>query len=199
MCLCLDKVTTTLTVFQIWYCGVDLCLSRCSESSALLKIFCFIHAWGRALCRARSLSISSIQFFVTASIGILISFTRTHGNFCLWVLCFAKFLPSCTVQANITVSASEINLLSTLIVLGTVDMYILPCHLTGTGMSTLWVELATNCTGNYFLAKIWYSPSRDCQILVHVKETNPDNLYWEIGNFWKFMPGGSQEKKWPGL
>jgi hypothetical protein len=36
-CLCLDKVTTTLTVFQIWYFGVDLCLSRCSESSALLK------------------------------------------------------------------------------------------------------------------------------------------------------------------
>jgi hypothetical protein len=47
------------------------------------------------------------------------------------------------VQANITVSASEINLLSTLIVLGTMDTYILPCQLTGTGMSTLWVELAT--------------------------------------------------------
>jgi hypothetical protein len=37
------------------------------------------------------------------------------------------------------------------------------------------------------------------QILAHVKETNPDNLYWEIGNFWKFMTGGFQEKKWPGL
>jgi len=37
------------------------------------------------------------------------------------------------------------------------------------------------------------------QILAHVKETNPDNLYWEIGNFWKFITGGFQEKKWPGL
>jgi hypothetical protein len=41
------------------------------------------------------------------------------------------------VQANITVSASEINLLSTLIVLGTMDMCNLPCHSTGRGMSTL--------------------------------------------------------------
>jgi hypothetical protein len=79
------------------------------------------------------------------------------------------------VQANITLSASEINLLSTLIVLGTMDTYILPCHLTGKGMSTLWIQLATNCTGNYFLAKIWHSPSRNRHILAHVKETNPDN------------------------
>jgi hypothetical protein len=42
-----SEATTALTVFHIWYYGGDPCLCTRAESSALVKIFCILHGWGR--------------------------------------------------------------------------------------------------------------------------------------------------------
>jgi hypothetical protein len=115
-----SEATTALRVFQIWYCGGDLCLSTGAESSALVKIFCILHGWGRVFAKPDLFLYYLYRFLSLLVWENLISFTKTHGGFCLCPK--PKFLPSCILWAHITVSASEMHLPATLIIQGTMHV-----------------------------------------------------------------------------
>jgi hypothetical protein len=117
-----SEATTALRVFQIWYCGGDLCLSTGGEWSALVKIFGILHGWGRVFAKPDLFPHYLYRFLSLLVYENLISFTNTLGGFCLCPK--PKFLPSSVLRAHITVSASEMHLPATLIIQGT--MYVKP-------------------------------------------------------------------------